>query len=193
MKRKICYILTIMMAIMFFSGCKSGESASGKNIKILFTYTEEENNDFRFLISQGAKEYAESIGAEVDIRLTGGSIEKQVEDIKYAAENNYDAVICVLENVDTSRQLMAAAGDMPIVFTNKSPDEELIVENKYIYVGTNEEKIGELQSEYILDKLSSKDEVNKGSIKDVEYVNEDMKNVWVPVQVIDKSNVKEYI
>lgn len=164
MKKKMSFLLCICIMLISFVGCSSNavstSSSSGKSVKILLSFTKEENNTFRDTLAEGASSYAKSVGADLNIEDPQGSIEKQVEQFKNAKQNGYSAIICIPENVDTARQLMAAAGDLPIIFVNKCPDEGVLVEDKYIYVGSNEEVAGKYQAEYILEKFASKDEIN---------------------------------
>ncbi|MBE6070413.1 MAG: sugar ABC transporter substrate-binding protein [Clostridium butyricum] len=165
MKKVISYLIIVIMTTLFFTGCKSEGSSSKKNVKILFSYTKEVNNEFRDILAENAISYAKSVGSEVVIEEAEGSIEKQVDQFKNAKNNGYSAIICIPEDVDIAKQLMAEAGDLPIIFVNKSPDEDVLVEDKYIYVGSNEEIAGQYQAEYILEKLSSQDSINIALLK----------------------------
>lgn len=167
MRKGISYLLSIIIVSLCFTGCGNGKSnaSNGKGIKILFSYTEEDDNSFRDTLSENAKSYADSVGAILDVQDPEGSIENQVEQFKSAKEKGYSAIICIPENVDTARQLMAAADDLPIIFVNKSPDESVLEEDKYIYVGSNEEVAGKYQAEYILEKFASKSEINIALLK----------------------------
>lgn len=152
--------MIVIMTALFFTGCQSGNLSSKTNIKILFSYTKEVGNNFRDILAENASTYAKSVGSEVVIEESEGSIEKQVEQFKNAKSNGYGAIICIPEDEETAKQLIAAAGDIPIIFLNKSPDEDVLVKDKYIYVGSNEEIAGQYQAEYILEKLSSQDNIN---------------------------------
>lgn len=94
-----------------------------------------------------------------------GSIERQVEQLKKAAAENYDVIICSPVSVDTAVQLKMSVGDVPIVFVNSCPDEKYLQEGKYIYVGSSEQVAGAFQAEYVLSKLSGRQEFNVVLIK----------------------------
>lgn len=76
MKKAVSYIIIAMMTMLFFMGCKGEESLSTKNAKILFSYTKEANNEFRDILAENARIYAESVGWEVVIEDAEESIEK---------------------------------------------------------------------------------------------------------------------
>lgn len=73
-----------------------------------------------------AAERAAQVGAQFVMEDAEGSIEKQVEQIKRAAAEKYDVIICSVVSVDTVVQLKMCAEDIPIVFVNSCPDEKYL-------------------------------------------------------------------
>lgn len=79
--------------------------------------------------------------------------------MKEAVSGGYNVIICTPVNPATALQLKKAAGDLPIVFMNSAPSEDLLEKDKYIYVSSNETVAGQIQAESILDYLSNKKDI----------------------------------
>lgn len=164
MKKKLSILLCIVMIASLFAGCGKGSteggtaSASGSE-KILIASTTE-GDAFRDSLVAAIESACDKLGASHDTVMAGESAEKQVEQVKNAKEQGYTAIICRLVDTDTALQIERAAGDLPIIFVNSCPDEQYLEADKYIYVASDENVAGTYQAEYVLDKLSAKDEIN---------------------------------
>lgn len=160
MKKKISILLCIVMIASLFAGCgkENGKTASGA-AKILITSTTE-GDAFRDSLTAAIEAACDKQGASHDTVLAGESAEKQVEQVKKAKEQGYTAIICRLVDTDTVLQIERAADGLPIIFINSSPDEKYLKADQYIYVASDETVAGTYQAQYVLDKLSSKNEIN---------------------------------
>jgi inositol transport system substrate-binding protein len=159
MKKKIAILLSIFMILMIFSGCSLNKSSSSnnKNIKI-FVSMSNDSDAFRHLLSENAKSYAQSKNVELVVKDAAGSIEKQVEHMKEAVSGGYNVVVCGIVNPDTALQLKKTAGNLPILFINSAPSDDLLEVNKYIYVASNEMVAGRYQAESVIESLKNKSE-----------------------------------
>lgn len=159
MKKKIAILLTIIMMLVMISGCSSkSSSSSNKSVKILLSISDA-SDSFRNLLATSAKNYADSENVELTVMDAAGSIETQVSHMKDAVSGGYDAIICNPVNPTTGLQLKKAAGELPIVFINSSPDDSLLEKDKYIYVASDEKVAGQYQAEYIATYLKNKNNI----------------------------------
>lgn len=80
--------------------------------------------------------------------------------LKQGVKEKYDAILCRHVDTDTAQEMEVVAKEIPIVFFNARPSNDLLVPNRFIYVGSSELTAGKYQAEHILDKLSYLDEMN---------------------------------
>lgn len=153
-------ISTVALAAVMLTGCgqKSAADISGKDVKILMTISQIDT--FRRTLADAAIQTAEAAGGQLDVVEADGSIEIQVQQIRDAAANGYDAILCCPVDSDTAVELEAVAGDLPLVFMNSCPNDKRLEADKYMFAGSDEGVAGQLQAEYVLDKFGSKDEIN---------------------------------
>lgn len=161
-KRNLIKTITIlgiwMLLFTAISGCGQQKAGGNQEIRIFFSLNSMDT--FRKTLVDAAKEKAAQEGVQIVVEDAQGSIETQVEQLKSAAEKKYDVIICSAVSRDTAVQLKMSAGDIPIIFVNSRPDEKHLEAGKYVYVGSDDQVAGEFQAEYVLEKLSNKQEIN---------------------------------
>ncbi len=160
MKKKLGILLgAVMLGMLALTGCGDDSgTASNKDIKILLVLNQMDS--FRETLVAGARDTAESEGVQFDFKDAEGSIENQVDYLKAAKREGYDVILCSPVSAETVVELKASAGDIPIVFINSCPDEKQLKEGKYVYAGSDEYVAGQLQAEYVLDKLAGRQEIH---------------------------------
>lgn len=115
--------------------------------KVLFTMSS--RDQFLTSMETAATEYADANGIELVVMDSEDDITKQLSHIQTAVTDGYDAIICNLVNTDNSAEIISSAGDLPVVFVNRSPGEANLKADKYVYVGSNESDSGAYQAEYL--------------------------------------------
>lgn len=167
MKRKVSFILLVTILLSTLIGCSSSMSSptdENGSVKILLILASS-GDTFRETLAKAAQDAAMSNHVQLDVVCSESSIETQASQIESAESSGYDIILCNPVSIDTTLQLEASAGDLPIVFINSSPDESLLKADKYMYVGSDEMVAGQYQAEYVLEKLSSKEEINVAIFK----------------------------
>lgn len=156
-------ILAICLGTAVLGACGKSSGQSKDKLKLLLTINEMDT--FRQTLADAAQNTASDYGSSLEVVDAQGVIENQVDQIQDAAAKGYDAILCGPIDVDTATELKSSSKELPIIFINSCPDEKYLVEGEYVYVGSSESVAGEYQAEYMLRKLSSKDEINVALIE----------------------------
>lgn len=161
MKKIVTVLFAVIIGVTCLGGCGTNGSAvktAGSGVRIYVSLSAEDS--FRGTLIAAARRTAEENGAEIVVYDAENSIENQVAQIKQAVSESYDVIMCALVDADTAQEIEALAGDIPIIFYNSCPDASVLEADKYMYVGSDETVAGQYQAEYILEKLSNKNELN---------------------------------
>ncbi len=160
MKKRLSLLAACVLCLNTATGCSSSKDSieDGSGIKIYLTVSKADT--FKTSLVNAAREEAERLGAQIVTEDAQGVMETQVAQIKKAASEGYDVILCNPVNVDTALELEALAKGIPIVFYNSCPDDNRLKAGKYVYVGSSEADAGQYQAEYILDNSKDKNEIN---------------------------------
>ena len=100
-------------------------------------------------LEQGILAAAEAAGVTVDSQEANNDTQKQAEQVRTFAAKGYDVMIVNLVDTSTAETIIAEAGDIPIIFVNRRPDDSVLVAGKYAYVGSQEWDAGKMQAEFL--------------------------------------------
>ena len=106
-------------------------------------------DQFISTLEQGILAAAEAAGVTVDSQEANNDTQKQAEQVRTFATKGYDVMIVNLVDTSTAETIIAEAGDTPIIFVNRRPDDSVLVEGKYAYVGSQEYDAGKMQAEFL--------------------------------------------
>ena len=149
-------------------GCsKNGSKGiSIGNTKVFASIADDDK--FKQTIVSGMESYADENNVDLDVAIAHNNVETQVQQIKDAKTKGYDVIVCILVESDTAQQIINAAGDIPVIFTNVEPDSGRLKSDKYIYVGSDENEAAkytfESLKEYFKDKKSFNAVLFEGSM-----------------------------
>ncbi|MCR5415320.1 MAG: substrate-binding domain-containing protein [Pseudobutyrivibrio sp.] len=155
-------VTLLILALAFgtiLTGCGS-KSSGGSSGSVKLFYSCGELDDFKTVLHDALIESATSEGVTLDIGEPCKTVNDQVEQLKQASTQGYDAIICLPIDRATCLQLEAVTNGLPIVFVNVQPDKDYLQANKYICVGSYEMNAGAYQAEYVWNALGNPTTLN---------------------------------
>lgn len=98
---------------------------------------------------------ASAEGIEMSVLDANGDVAVQISHVQTWEADGYDAVIIGLCNNDSAADVLAAAGDMKVVFVNRQPSLDVLKDGSVVYVGTDETLYGTEQGNYLAKELKA--------------------------------------
>lgn len=162
LKRIMTCILTGVLLCLTIMGCGSsssgGGSTNGSGVKVYFSTIA--LDDFKALLMNSVIDAGAKAGVTVVTGDPCDTVDQQVAQIREAASGGYDCIICNPVDPQTALQIEVTAGDIPVLFCNSQPDEAYLKADKYMYVGSYEMDAGQMQAEYVWNKLGKPGSIN---------------------------------
>ncbi|MBR2189685.1 MAG: sugar ABC transporter substrate-binding protein [Eubacterium sp.] len=141
------------------------KAASGDEIKIGISCCLMQNEFFSEQLS-----YFDKIAKEKypNVEILGPldanlDAQKDLDNVAVFKSQGADLIIISLSDFNGAPEILAAAGDIPVVFTNRQPtDMSVLPEGKSCYVGTNETDMGYIMGQYLAEQVkeSGAEEIN---------------------------------
>lgn len=159
MKKMVSMGLALTLACGLLSGCKGaapavGDAAAGaadgaQTYQIGVTMSA--RDQFLSTLEKGILGAAEEAGGnfKIDSFDANNDVQKQYEHVNTFASKKYDVIIVNLVDTNTGAEILKMAGDIPIVFVDRRPSDDLLIENKTCYVGAQEYQAGQYQGEFL--------------------------------------------
>lgn len=140
------------------SGEATEEKASGDKLKIGFSISE--RDQFLTKLETALTKAAEENNVELTAFDSQQDVQKQMDHIATFASQNFDAIIVNLVDTNTTDTIIQGANGIPVVFVNRLPEEDKMVEGKTTYVGSDEKQAGGIQAEFLTEYFKEKDITN---------------------------------
>lgn len=165
MKKKIfASFMAMAMAATMLTGCGGGSSSGGGaasgsgaaasgsgdgqyNMTLIMALRDE----FLSALEGGCKDAAKQCGVNLTTQDAQNDTGKMIQYIETARNNGEDAVIINIVDPETAQQCIDAAGDMKVVFVNRSVSEDVYskFDENACGVWSNEDTSGYYQGEYL--------------------------------------------
>lgn len=170
MKKWMSMLLAGAMLTGMLAGCgtslnepdDSEPQASDTSFDGSISFIISHKDEYLGTLDQAAKAVAESQGFTLTSTDCADDMDRQIDYVRAAAENDADAVIIVLADDTRAAEVVEAAGDTPVVFLNRIPQDTSVLDETHVYVGSNEDDSGTYQGEMLAKALEAegKDSVN---------------------------------
>ena len=164
MKRRLALLLVCVMSLGLLAACgqktgapadsgsapaQSGGGSEGSGGSYKIGYSMPMRDQFQTSMEKAIQAKAEAEGIEINILDAASDVSAQISHVQTWEADGYDAVIVGLCNNDSAADVLAAAGDMKVVFVNRQPSLDVLQDGKVVYVGTDETLYGTEQGNFL--------------------------------------------
>lgn len=156
-KRVTALALAGALSFSLLAGCgdKGGNGAgsnggNGGDDKIKITMILAQRDEWLSELEGAAK-----ANAPANVALTTqdaqSDVGKQLQQIEAARNSGAKAIIVNMVDPETAAEMKEAAGDAKVVFVNRFPADESVLDENAVYVGSDEMTSGKFQGEWLAD------------------------------------------
>lgn len=144
-------IASAMMASML-AGCGGGaqqgssaDGGSGHKVTLIMSQRDEWLSEMEAAAQAAAKD----TGINLTTQDANSDTSKMIQYIESSVTAGEDAIIINMVDPETAAQCIEAAGDVPVVFVNRFPGDPSVLNEKAVYVGSDEMTSGAFQGEFL--------------------------------------------
>ncbi len=123
----------------------SGAEGGGYKMTLILSARDE----FLSTLEVGAKEAADQLGIQLTTQDANNDSIMLLQYIEASRNAGDDAVIINVVDPETVPECIEAAGDMKVVFVNRQPTDNSLLNENAVYVGSREVDAGHFQAEYL--------------------------------------------
>ena len=108
-------------------------------------------DEFLSSLEAGSITAAKELGIELVTQDAQNDTSKLLQFVETARNDGQKAIIVNMVDPQTAPQIIEAAGDMKVVFVNRFPSDESVLNENVVYVGSDENTSGYYQGEFLSD------------------------------------------
>ncbi|MCI8506481.1 MAG: substrate-binding domain-containing protein [Lachnospiraceae bacterium] len=121
------------------------------------TFVLNNRDEFTNTLADGMQAKANELKVELSMQDAANDTGKLIQFVETAKNAGEDAVVVFPIDSETIPTIIEAAGDMPVVFVNRAPDDLGYLTGKSAYVGSEEWEAGYFQGEYLTEYFKERD------------------------------------
>lgn len=165
-KKTLAMLMAGAMCVSLMAGCGSttdsqdastntdGSATAGSfdgQISLIISNKDE----FLSALDQSAKAAAQASGVELTSVDCASDQDRELEAVQAAVQNGADAIVINLADDTRAGEVIEAAGDVPVVFVNRTPQDTSVLDETHIYVGSDENDSGTMQGEMLAEAMKA--------------------------------------
>lgn len=165
-KKRITAMLTacvFCLALLCACGTQSSGSGTMEDNGPITLFLSQQD-DYLTHLQEECKIAAEENGYQFKVENAKSDQDKQISQIKKAAKKGEGAFLVNLVDPSRAAEVIEAAGNRDIVFLNREPEDHSVLDESHIYVGSEEQKAGELQGQVLAEYCQSE------GMKEINYL-----------------------
>lgn len=153
--KKIFFVL--ILGLLFLTGCGgNNDGAKEKKMKIGVSFPNF-NDTFMMTVKDGMVKYVKETGKNIELVIVDAKEDSAVQmgQVENFVLQGLDAIIVVPVNTEaiTPMTELAKNKGVPLIYTNRKPNN---LEKGVYFVGSDDRKAGQLQGEFLVEKLNKK-------------------------------------
>ncbi|MGM9677592.1 MAG: substrate-binding domain-containing protein [Butyricicoccus sp.] len=164
LRKWIAALLAGTMCATMLAGCggftpinaeKVDETYQGEIMLIL-----PKKDEYLSYLQHAAQASAEARGCELTVVDCNEDQDKEIEYVTAAVNEGAPVIIIALADNTRAQDVIDAAGDVPVVFVNRIPTDQSVLDDTHVYIGSNEDECGAYQGKALVDYLRAEGKSN---------------------------------
>lgn len=128
----------------------AAEAAPAEDDGYSVTFVLNNRDEFTNTLAEGMEAKAAELNVNLSMQDATNDTSKIIQFVETAKNAGEDAVVVFPIDSETIPTIIETAGDMPIVFVNRAPNDLSYLSGKSAYVGSEEWEAGTMQGEYLV-------------------------------------------